>query len=127
MTNVDEVIKAYIKLRDDLDALKREQKEQTKPLYAKLQTLEAWLQHQLNMQGLKNFKGASGVAFIKRDTSATVRDWKATLAWIKETGLWEILEKRVSKSVVEDYIEASGEVPPGVEYKVEEVVQVRRG
>lgn len=125
--NIDDVIRGYVELRDQLDARKKEQAMELAPLREKMDKIEAWLQNQLQSQGLKNFKGASGTAFLKEVSSATVQDWDATLEFIKSQGRWELLERRVSKTVVEDYAETTGEVPPGVELKRETVVQVRRG
>lgn len=124
---IDEVIKAYVTLRDELDAMKRRQTDEAAPLRDKMHKLEVWLQNQLQQQGLQNFKAATGTAFLKEVTSTTVENWEATLPFIQEKGLWDMLEKRVSKSVVEDYIESTGEIPPGVSVKRETVVQVRRG
>lgn len=124
--NIDDVIKGYVKMRDALDARVAEQKAELVPMRENMRKVEAWLQNQLQTQGLKNFKGASGTAFLKEVTSATVQDWDATLEFIKTNERWELLERRVSKTVVEDYAESTGEIPPGVELKREIVVQVRR-
>ena len=125
--NIDEVIKGYVGLRDQLDARVKEQKLEIAPLREKMDKIEAWLQNQLQSQGLKNFKGESGTAFLKEVTSATVKDWDATLEFIRSQERWELLEHRVSKTVVQDYADTTGEIPPGVELKRETVVQVRRG
>lgn len=124
---IDQVIQAYVALRDDLDAMTKRQKEETAPLREKMHKLEMWLQNQLQEQGLQNFKATTGTAFLKEVTSVTVENWEATLPFIKDKDMWDMLEKRVSKSVVEDYIESTGEIPPGVSVKRETVVQVRRG
>lgn len=124
--NIDDVIKGYVKMRDALDARVAEQKAELVPMRENMRKVEAWLQNQLQTQGLKNFKGASGTAFLKEVTSATVQDWDATLEFIRTNERWELLERRVSKTVVEDYAESTGEIPPGVELKREIVVQVRR-
>lgn len=125
--NIDEVIKAYVAMRDELDETVRRQKEEVAPLREKMRKLEMWMQNQLQTQGLQSFKGQSGTAFLKNVSSVTVEDWDATLPFIRDQGMWDLLEKRVSKSVVEDYIESTGEIPPGVNVKRETVVQVRRG
>lgn len=124
---IDQVIQAYVALRDDLDAMKRRHTDETAPLREKMHKLEVWLQNQLQEQGLQNFKATTGTAFLKEVTSVTVENWEATLPFIKDKDMWDMLEKRVSKSVVEDYIESTGEIPPGVSVKRETVVQVRRG
>lgn len=68
-----------------------------------------------------------GTAFLQNVTSVTTEDWDATLAWIKAQESWEFLEHRVSKTVVQDYMESTGEVPPGVRVSTEVEVRVRRG
>jgi hypothetical protein len=55
-----------------------------------------------------------------------VADWDACFDWIKKTQAWEFLERRVSKSTVKDYMEAHGEVPPGISVNSELVVRVRK-
>lgn len=125
--NIDDVINAYVVLRDKVDETTRRHKEELAPIREQMGKIEAWLQNQLQMQGLQNFKGASGTAFLKQVSSATVEDWEATLAFIKDNNAWELLERRVSKTVVEDFVESTGNIPPGVNLKRETVVQVRRG
>jgi hypothetical protein len=125
--NIDDVINGYIVLRDKLEATVKRQKEEVAPIREQMGKIENWLQNQLQTQGLQNFKGGSGTAFLKQVSSATVEDWDATLAFIKDQGAWELLERRVSKTVVEDYVESTGNIPPGVNLKRETVVQVRRG
>ncbi|MFI5397621.1 MAG: hypothetical protein ACHQ9S_18950 [Candidatus Binatia bacterium] len=128
MAKLDEVIGAVIKVRDQIDAIKKEQKEALSPLSLKLEKLEAYLQLQLTTLGVTNFaaKGV-GTAYLQNVTGVTVEDWDATLAWIKETELWEMLEKRVSKSVVQDYMESQNNIPPGVKVRTEVEVRIRRG
>lgn len=125
---IDEVISAVIKLRDQIDAVKKQHKEQLAPLNVNMEKLEAYIQLQLNKAGVNSMaaKGV-GTAFLQNVTSVTTEDWDATLAWIKSQESWEFLEHRVSKSVVQDYMESTGEVPPGVRVNTEVEVRVRRG
>src|SRR5271169_2879430 len=112
---IDKVIGAYIQLRDGVDTIKKRHKEELAPINDKMSKLEAWLQLQLQTQGINSFaaKGV-GTAFLKNVTSVTTEDWSATLDWIKKSNAWEFLEQRVSKTVVQDYMESQGEVPPGI-------------
>ena len=125
--NIDDVIRGYVKLRDEKEELEKRHKEELAPVREKMQKIEAWLQDQLQEQGLTNFKGESGTAFLQEVSSATVADWDETLKFIRENEAWELLERRVSKTVVQDYLESHDDVPPGVAYKRETVVRVRRG
>jgi hypothetical protein len=59
-------------------------------------------------------------------SSVKVQDWESLLAFIRDKNMWELLDHRVAKSVVEDYLESTGEIPPGVDIKRETVVRIRR-
>lgn len=125
---LDKVIGGVITLRDKIDALKKLHKEQLAPLNDQMSKLEAFLQMELNKQGVTSFaaKGV-GTAYLQNVTSVTTEDWQSTLDWIKASNLWEFLEKRVSKTVVQDYMESQGEVPPGINVRTEVEVRIRRG
>jgi hypothetical protein len=111
---VDEVMAAYIQLREHKEKLKKEHQEILAPVNDQMNKCLAWVQQQLQQQGLQNFKGQSGIAFLQTDVSVSVKDWDAMFEWIKANEAWSFLEKRASKSVVQDYMEAHGEVPPGL-------------
>lgn len=123
----DEVIAGYLKLRERKEALAQRHKEEIAPLNEQLFRLEGWLQKQLVEQGLQNFKGKSGTAFLQTVTSVTVEDREAMLNWIRENNMWDFLESRVSKTVTQEYLATSGgEVPPGLNVKSEIEVRIRR-
>ena len=125
--NVDQVIQAYIHIRGKKEELADLQKKQMAPVNEQLQKLEAWLLNKLNTDGLQSLKSDAGTAFQQTNTSVTCSDWAATLAWIKEHNAWEFLEARVSKSVVQEFMENNGgEAPPGVKVTPEVVVRVRK-
>jgi len=125
---LDAVITGVVTLRDQIDALKKQHKEQLAPLNEKMAKLEAYLLSQLQLSGSTSIaaKGV-GTAYIQNVLSVTVEDWSATLDWIKKTEAWDFLERRVSKTVVQEYMESQGEVPPGVKTNSEVEVRVRRG
>lgn len=125
---LDQVIAAVITVRDQIDAKKQEHKNDLAPLNVKLEKLEAFLQLQLTTLGTTSFAAKGiGTAYLQEVVGVTVEDWDATLTFIKETGLWEMLERRVSKTVVQEYMEAQEAIPPGVKVRKETEVRVRRG
>ncbi len=125
---LDAVIEAVVKVRDQIDELKLQHKEQLAPLNQKMDKLESYLQLQLTTLGTTSFTAKGiGTAYLQNVVGVTVEDWDATLGWIKDNNLWEFLERRVSKSVVQDYMESQKEVPPGVNVRQETEVRVRRG
>lgn len=123
---IDQVIAAYIVLRDQRDALKKEQAAALAPLNEKLYKCQLWLQKQLQDTGQQSAKTVNGTAFLQTDTSVSVEDFDAVISFIKQHDLWAMLEKRVSKSVVTDYIESTQQVPPGVKVTSEITCHIRR-
>lgn len=123
---VDQVIAAYRQLRENKEETVKRHKEELAPINDQMNKCLAWIHQQLQAQGLTSFKSESGIAFLQTDTTVSVKDWDATFEWIKATEAWSVLEKRVSKTVVQDYIEANGEVPPGLHVSSEQTVHIRK-
>lgn len=124
---VDEVIAGYLQLRAHKEATVAKHKLELAPITEQMNKCMAYVQQQLQKDGLQSFKSQSGIAFLQRDTSVTSADWDATLAWILEAKDRHVfLEKRVSKSVVQDYIESTGEAPPGVRVVTSIDVHIRK-
>ena len=123
---VDQVVKGYIKLRDKKNDMKKEPTEQLRPISEKMGLLENWLLRDLQTRGVQSQKTAEGTAFVSTTAAATVKDRDAFFDFVREKEMWELLESRVSKTVVADYLEETGEVIPGVNYQQTQVVRIRR-
>lgn len=123
---IDQVIAAYVQLRDQKEALKKKQAAEMAPINDNIYKLGLWLQKTLQESGQTSAKTSAGTAFLQTDTAVAIADWDATLAFIKANDLFAMLERRVSKSVVQDYIESHNEVPPGITVKSEVSCHVRR-
>jgi hypothetical protein len=125
---LDQVIAGVLSLRKQIDVKKQAHKDELAPLNLKMEKLEAFLQLQLTTLGTTSFAAKGiGTAYLQNTVSVTVEDWDATLSWIKDTGLWEMLERRVSKTVVQEYMEGHEVIPPGVKVRTEVEVRVRTG
>lgn len=127
MPSVKKVIEGYIQLRDNKDAIKKRHKDELAPVNEKMMMIENWLLGELTTAESDSItaKGV-GTAFKSTRTSAKIDDWETVLKHIKEEELWHMLERRISKTAVEEYIEANGEPPEGVHITREITVQVRR-
>jgi hypothetical protein len=123
---VDEVIGAYMKLRDKKDSMEAEVKERAKAIKEQMLKLETWLKEKADEQGVTSFKTKHGTAFLTTTDFATVADWDATLAFIKDHEAWDMIEKRVSKIAVRGYIEQLKAVPPGINYGTKLEVNIRK-
>lgn len=125
---VDVVIDSYLRLRKTVDEIKDRHKAELAPHNEQMQKLEAWLQMQLLKSGTSSLSAKGiGTAFLQNVTSVTVEDWQAQLEFIKQHEAWEMLEHRVSKSAVQDYITATGNIPPGLSVKNDVEVRIRKG
>jgi hypothetical protein len=120
------VIGKYIALRDRRDEINRKAKEDVAKINEKLEAIEGKLMGVMDGLGMESIKSDKGTAYVSTTTRASVADWDATLAFIKRRRLWNMLEQRVSKKAVEEYIEAKGDVPPGVDVSTMRKLNVRR-
>lgn len=124
--NVDQVIAAYMTLRSKKDAIEGEVKTKVADIKAKMEKLESWIKTQADAQGVTSFKTKHGTAFLTTTDYANVGDWDAVLDFIKTNDAFEMLEKRVSKTAVRNYVENDKFVPPGVNYGTKLEVNVRK-
>jgi hypothetical protein len=124
--NVDQVIAAYMTLRSKKDAIEGEAKTKVADIKAKMEKLEAWIKTQADEQGVTSFKTKHGTAFLTTTDYANVGDWDAVLEFIKTNSAYEMLEKRVSKTAVRNYVENDKFVPPGVNYGTKLEVNIRK-
>lgn len=124
--NIEDVVKGYVSLRDKKGLMKKRHSEELAPINENMLKIEGWLMRDLQTRKVLSQKTAEGTAFIQTSTKAIVRDRDAFLKHVKDNNAWDLIENRVAKSVVEDHIENTGEVVPGVHYEKTLVVRVRR-
>jgi hypothetical protein len=123
---VDQVVAAYITLRNQKDRIEAETKEKVRGIKEKMIKLEGWLMRKADEQGVSSFKTDSGTAFVTSVDFAQVADWDEVLEFVKAHEAYDMLERRVSKRAVRDYIESNKAVPPGVNYGSKLEVNVRK-
>lgn len=123
---MQDIIEKYIELRDKKAELSAAYKKKVAGLDAALDQLEVILLEKLNEIGMDSAKGSTGTVYKSKRTSATVADWDYVLDHIQKNELWNMLEKRVSKQAVEQYVEEHGDLPPGINWREEVVVNIRR-
>ncbi len=124
--NIEDVVKGYVSLRDQKAKIKKQHVEELAPFNEKMMKIEGWLLRDLQTRKVQSQKTAEGTAFLQKSTKATVRDRDAFLKHVKDNDAWDLIENRAAKSVVEDHLENTGEIVPGVHYERATVVRVRR-
>ena len=123
---IDQIVEKYIELRDKKAQFKAEYEAKVAEIEAGLDRIERHLLQKMQEQGLKSLPTSAGTAYIQHRTAATVADWDLLLGFIRENQSWTMLEKRVSKSAVEEFRAANDELPPGINWNESIVVNVKR-
>ena len=124
--NIEKLVDAYIQLRDRRSQRKKDFEESDSSDKAYQDKIEGILMAHFNENGVDRVGCSSGTAYKTIRTSAVVADWDTVLNFIKDKDAWEMLEHRVSKKAVEEYVSENEALPPGVNVTSEAVVNVRR-
>ena len=123
---VDAVVGTYITLRAQKEVIEADTKNRLVGIKEKMLKLEAWIQAKSDETGVKSFKTDHGTAFLTTSDYATVANWDAVMAWVKENEAWDVLTRGVSKRAVRGYIDANKTVPDGVNFGTKIGVSVRK-
>lgn len=125
---LDELVANYIKLRDRKSQLKKQYDEKVAKVDAVMDKMEAIILKTFQDSGIDSARTDAGTAYISTRTSATVGSREELFQWIQEDFDERsiFLENRVSKVAVEQYKAANDDLPPGVNFRSEVTVGVRR-
>ncbi len=122
---IDIVIQKYMSLRLKREEIERIAKEKIKSLDTNMDKLEAYILSRMEDDGVTTFKTPYGTAFKSTSDFASVTSWDDTLDFIKEQEAWHLLERRVNKIAVREFVD-TGSVPPGVTYGTKVNVSIRK-
>lgn len=123
---LSELVAKYIELRDKKSQFKAEYDAKVVKIEEALDKIEAILLETFDKTGLDSAKTEFGTAYTTTRTTASVADKDAFMEHVKAKEDWQLLEVRVSKTGVEQYKEVNEDLPPGVNWRAERVVNVRR-
>lgn len=123
---VSELVDKYIQIRDRKAQLKKEYEAKVAPLEEAHAKIEAKFLELMHKTGTDSFKTEFGTAYRTTRSSVTVADRDAFMTYIRENDEWPLLEVRPSKAAVETFKDAHEELPPGLNYREEIVVNIRR-
>lgn len=121
-----ELIGKYIALRDRVGEREKQHKEELAPMKEMLTRIEAVLQQRLDAEGANSVNTPNGTAFKTSKTSVTVADKDSFMEWLRSQGRFDMLDVRPNKTAVVAYREEMNDLPPGLNWREEVVVQVRR-
>jgi hypothetical protein len=125
--NYEGLVEKYVALRDKKDEITKVYKKDVAVIDTVMEKVEAALLAHLDETGVESIRTKAGTAFKTTRVSATVGDWDALFAYIMQTENYQFIEHRVSKAAVVEFKDANNDLPPGVNWREEVVVQIRRG
>lgn len=120
------IVERYIQMRDKKAELKAAYDASVKDIDAGMERIERHLLNELNELGATSMSTPFGTPYVTVRTSASVADWPAVLEHIKSNGAWDMLERRVNKTVVDAFRTEHDDLPPGINWREERVVNIRR-
>lgn len=123
---LSEVVAKYVELREKKANLKSEYDMQVAPIEAKMAKIEGKLLEVLDQTGGKSFRTPHGTAYVTVRTTASVADREAFFEFVKQNEEWPLMQVAVVKSAVEQYKSVNQELPPGINWREERVVNIRR-
>lgn len=123
---LSELVAHYISMRDAKASLKAEYEEKLAPIEDKLNKIEAKLLEVFEQTGMESVKTDAGTAYKSTRTTVSVADRDAFMEFVKSGDHWSMMEIRAAKTAVEQYRAANDDLPPGVNWRSEVVVNIRR-
>ena len=126
--SIDEAIEDYVATRDELRAKQQAFKLEEDAMKLRMEQISMWLRDKADELGVDSFKTQFGTAYRSVKTSYRVATggWDAFIGWVKETGNFQCLEKRVAKLATKEIHDDTGTIPPGLDYVAEVEFDVRR-
>jgi hypothetical protein len=128
---IDDLVGDYVGIRDALSDARKEFKAFEARCKEDMEKLEVKLLELSRKLGVKSFKTDHGTAFRTEKDFARVagpEGWSRLCEYMQKTGDFGLVEKRVAKLHFKEVMNELGIAPQdiGVEYVVEDVIQVRR-
>lgn len=125
---LDELVSQYITLRDRKSELKQHYDVKVRDLDQLLDRIEARLLETFEASGVDSVKTPAGTAYRSTRASVSVADRDSYFGWILQdpTERMVFLESRANKTAVEQFKAANDDLPPGLNWREERVVNIRR-
>lgn len=123
---MSEVVAKYIQLRDKKDEYRAEYNAKVAKIDEAMGKIECKLLEAFAAAGVDNMKTEAGTAYISNKTSVTVGDREAFMEYVQNNNEWPLLEVKPSKTAVVEFRQTHDDLPPGINWRVEKTVSIRR-
>lgn len=123
---IDTVVAKYIALRDRKKELKDAYDDQVAAIDTGMARCEQYFLAEMQRQGLESLPTKAGVPYKTAQTSATLGDADLFRQWVIANGAWHMVDWKANKTAVVAFREENDDLPPGVNWREELKVNVRR-
>lgn len=104
------VIDKLESLRED----KRQLETRVKAIEEEFKELEEQLMARLDAEGMDKATGKKASVSISKSVSGNIADWESFTKFVKKTGHFHLLQRRLSDPAIRELLESKGSVP-GIE------------
>lgn len=125
MPTIQQVAEGYVALRNQKRALEKQHKEELAPLNTDMKKLEAFMLNLLTEQGAQNVSTAEATVYKSKRVSVKTENWNDFFEFVQANEAWHFLTRSVSKTMVQEYLEEEGKLPPGLSISTEQIIGVR--
>lgn len=125
MPTIQQVAEGYVALRNQKRALEKQHKEELAPLNTDMKKLEAFMLSLLTEQGAQNVSTAEATVYKSKRVSVKTENWNDFFEFVQANEAWHFLTRSVSKTMVQEYLEEEGKLPPGLSISTEQIIGVR--
>ncbi len=117
----NEVVAAYVKLRDLKLAKEAESKAVINKITAQMEKLEGLLLAGLQSTGQTSAATPVGTAYLKSAVSVSIADWPEFFGFVQRNEQWDLLKRAASKEGVMAFKQANEHtdvpIPPGINWR----------
>ena len=125
--SVDKLVTVYIKMRDKRSTLLREYEEQDGAIKEQMEVLEGKLLDLCKSIGADSLKTQHGTVIRTVKTRYWTSDWNSMHKFIMQHNMPDLLEKRISQTVMKQLIEENPDMmPPNLNVDSRYAVTIRR-
>lgn len=125
--NTEELVTAYIKMRDARAALKKAYEAEDEGIKAQMDTVSSTLLELCKSTNSNSIGTLSGTVIRGVKSYCWTSDWESMYNFIKENDAPELLERRISQTAMKDFIASNPDkLPKGMNVTSEYTITVRR-
>lgn len=125
--SADKLAKVYIKMRDKRQELARQFEEQDSELKEKMEIVENKMLDLCKDLGADSIKTAHGTIIRSVKTRYWTADWESMHNFIKDTGAYDLLERRIHQSNMKQWLQENpDQLPMGLNSESRYSTTVRR-